>query len=238
MTYSPVYLEIGTYDTIPTGVVRFRSIFARQWHPGRCAGDEEKVEGGRSVLNISKPCNDVTLFPNQRHVPVLILRVHRMKCLGHSRQNHSRSRYMMEKLSTRLFTITLFLVFFGLGFYILEESETEVSINGVVCNHSSTGVWLAMSEGERQKAYSLAPGQCTDFFKQDAEAIWGRDCSMDPCEYQAWKLGAGRFAVEDDPTSPSKFVLRINGWGAGSSWHITEDWPRPKLSSISYSLVR
>ena len=145
---------------------------------------------------------------------------------------------MLEKFSTKLFTITIFLIFLGLGFLILEESETKVSINGIVCNHSSTVVWLAISEGERQRTYSLAPGQCTNFFKQDADAIWGRDCSTDPCNYQAWKLGAGRFGVYNDVDSASGFVLRIKGWGAGSSWHVTWDWPKPELSSISYSLVK
>jgi hypothetical protein len=145
---------------------------------------------------------------------------------------------MLRKLSTKLVLVTILVAATGLGFFILEESETEVAINGVVCNHSSTDVWLAMSEGENQRAYSLAPGRCTNFFKQDAEAIWGRDCSSDPCHYQAWKLGAGRFAVYDDVDSASGFVLRIQGWGAGSSWHITEEWPKPEISSIDYSLVK
>jgi hypothetical protein len=145
---------------------------------------------------------------------------------------------MMRKLSTKLIIVTILVAVTGLGFFILEESETEISINGVLCNRSSTSAWLAVSEGERHSVYSLSPGHCTDFFKQDAEAIWGRDCSTDPCSYQAWKLGAGRFEVVDDPNSPSDSVLRIKGWGAGSRWHITEDWPKPELSSIGYSLVK
>jgi hypothetical protein len=145
---------------------------------------------------------------------------------------------MMQKLSTKLILITVLVAITGLGFFILEESETEVSINGVLCNHSSTDVWLALTEGERTGAFSLAPGQCTNFFQQDAEAIWGRDCSTDPCSYQAWKLGAGRFAVYDSAESDSGLVLRIRGWGAGSRWHVTEDWPKPELSSIGYSLVK
>jgi hypothetical protein len=144
----------------------------------------------------------------------------------------------MKKLSTKLILITVLLVVTGLGFIILEESETEVSINGVVCNHSSTGVWLAMSEGERTGTYSLAPGQCTNFFRQDVEAIWGKDCSTDPCSYQAWKLRAGRFTVYDDAVSASGSVLRIEGWGTGSRWQITEDWPKPELSSVNYLLVK
>jgi len=120
---------------------------------------------------------------------------------------------MMKKLSTKLILITVLLVVTGLGFIILKESETEVSINGVVCNHSSTGVWLAMSEGERTGTYSLAPGQCTNFFNQDAEAIWGKDCSTGSCSYQAWKLRVGRFSVYDDAVSASGSVLRIEGWG-------------------------
>jgi hypothetical protein len=145
---------------------------------------------------------------------------------------------MMRKLSTKLIIVTILVAVTGLGFFILEESETQVSINGVLCNRSSANVWLAVSEGERHSVYSLPPGQCTDFFKQDAEAIWGRDCSTDPCSYQAWKLGAGRFEVGDDPNSPLGSVLRIQGWGAGSRWHITEDWPKPELASIHYSLVK
>jgi len=132
---------------------------------------------------------------------------------------------MLAKPSTKVFTITIFLLFLGLGFILLDESETNVSINGVVCNRSSIGVWLTMSKGERHSTYSLPPGQCTDFFKQDAEAIWGKDCSSAPCQYQAWKVSAGRFAVyatEDLSLDP---VLRIEGWGARSRWHMSEDWP-------------
>ena len=126
----------------------------------------------------------------------------------------------------------------GLAFFVLEETEVHVSINGMACNHSSTEVWLAMSKGENTGAYSLAPDHCTNIFRQDVEAIWGKDCSMDPCSYQAWKLGAGRFVIDNDEESPAGSVLRISGWGAGSSWHITEDWPKPDLSSINYSLVK
>ena len=145
---------------------------------------------------------------------------------------------MMKKLSTKLILITILVAVTGLGFLFLEESEVEVSINGVACNHSSSDVWLAMSLGERTATYSLAPGQCTNFFQQDVEAIWGKDCTTDPCSYQAWKLGAGRFAIYNDSASPASSVLRISGWGAGSSWHVTEDWPKPDLSSIDYSLVK
>ena len=145
---------------------------------------------------------------------------------------------MMKKLSSKLVLVTILVAVTSLGFFILEESEVKVSINGVVCNHSSTGIWLAMSQGERTSTYSLAPGKCTDFFTQDVEAIWGSDCSTDPCQYQAWKLRAGRFAVYDDLNSASGTVLRIKGWGAGSHWQVTEDWPKPALSSINYSLVR
>ncbi len=145
---------------------------------------------------------------------------------------------MMKRLSTKLILVTVLVAVTGLGFFILEESETEVSINGVVCNHSSTSVWLAMSEGERTGTYSLPPGQCTNFFRQDVEAIWGKDCSTDPCSYQAWKLRVGRFTVYDDTESSAGSVLRIEGWGAGSRWQITEDWPKPELSSMNYLLVK
>jgi len=145
---------------------------------------------------------------------------------------------MIEKLSTKLILVSLLVAVTGLGFFMLEESETEISINGVVCNRSSTGLWLALTEGERTGTFLLAPDQCTDFFKQDAEAIWASDCSTDPCQYQAWKLGAGRFTVYNDAESASGSVLRIRGLGAGSRWHVTEDWPKPELSSLTYSLVR
>lgn len=144
----------------------------------------------------------------------------------------------MNKLSKKLILITVLVAILGIGFIILEESETEISINGVLCNHSSTEVWLATSEGERTGTSSLDPGQCTNFFQQDVEAIWGRDCNTDPCSYQAWKLGAGRFTVYDEAESDSGSVLRISGWGAGSRWHVTEDWPKPELSSLHYSLVK
>lgn len=144
----------------------------------------------------------------------------------------------MKKLSAKLILVTALVLAVGLGFIILEESETEVSINGVVCNQSSTAIWLVTSEGERTGTSSLAPGQCTDFFRQDVEAIWGRDCSTDPCRYQAWKLRVGRFTVSDEATSGSGTVLRIRGWGAGSRWQITEEWPKPALSSVNYSLIK
>lgn len=155
-----------------------------------------------------------------------------------SLQNSSWSVLMMKRLFENLILVTMLVAVMGLGFFVLEESEAEVSINGVVCNHSSTGVWLVVSEGRRTRSSSLAPGQCTDFFRQDAEAIWGRECSTDPCHYQAWKLRAGSFTVYDDANTASGVVLRIKGWGAGSHWHITEDWPKPSLSSVNYSLIR
>jgi hypothetical protein len=144
----------------------------------------------------------------------------------------------MRKLSTKLILITVLVAITSLGFFILEESETELSINGVLCNRSSIRVWLALSEGERTSTSALAPGQCTNFFTQDVEAIWGRDCSTDPCLYQAWKLKAGYFEVKDDSDSASGSVLRIRGWGLGSRWQITADWPKPDLSSMGYSLVK
>jgi hypothetical protein len=145
---------------------------------------------------------------------------------------------MRNRLSTELVLVTILVAVTSLGFFILEEGEVHLSINGVVCNHSSTDVWLALSKGENTGTYALAPAQCTDILRQDVEAIWGKECSMDSCRYQAWKLRAGRFIVSDDAESPAGSVLRISGWGAGSSWHITEDWPKPDLSSISYSLVK
>ena len=145
---------------------------------------------------------------------------------------------LMRNFSTKLFVLTVCMGFMVLGFLMVEEGEANVSINGVVCNHSSSGVWLSVSEGERQKAYSLAPGRCTDFFTQDAEAICGRDCHTGFCQYQAWKVGAGRYDVYNNAGSSLSSILQIEGWGAGSSWHITREWPRPDLSSVSYSLVR
>jgi hypothetical protein len=145
---------------------------------------------------------------------------------------------VIKKLSAKLILITALVLVAGLGFIILEESEPHALINGVVCNHSSIEVWLALSKGERTGMYALAPGQCTNVFKQDVEAIWGKDCSAEPCRYQAWKLGAGHFTVYDGAESPTGPVLRISGWGAGSRWHITEYWPKPDLSSIGYSLVK
>jgi hypothetical protein len=142
----------------------------------------------------------------------------------------------MKKRFTKLFLILAAVLV--LAYIILEEIEVEVSINGVVCNHSSADVWLAVSKGEGTRTSSLAPGQCTDFFSEDVEAIWGRECSTDACDYQAWKLGAGRFVAYDEAESPSDAVLRITGWGVGSGWHITSNWPKPELSSIGYSLVK
>lgn len=123
----------------------------------------------------------------------------------------------------------------ALGFCGLQA--VILSLNGRVCNHSSIPVWLTLTESGRHKAYSLSPGQCTNLFKQDAEAIWGKDCHTTPCKYQAWKVSAGRFDVETGH-STSGSVLLIKGWGARSRWHITREWPKPDLASIDYSLVR
>lgn len=137
------------------------------------------------------------------------------------------------KLFTKLVITTCFLGFLAFGFLALDE--IDLSFNGRVCNRSSISVWLTITESGKKKAYSLPPGQCTQLFKQDAEAIWGKNCKMIPCEYQAWKVGAGRFEIEN---GDSVSVLQIKGWGALSRWHITRDWPKPVLASIDYSLVR
>lgn len=124
------------------------------------------------------------------------------------------------------------------GLRILREKRDKIAINGIVCNHTSTDLWLAVTRRRNPRIYMLAPSRCTNFFTEDAEAIWGKKCAVDSCNYQAWKLGVGRFDVYDAAASPSGAILRIKGWGAGSSWHITEEWPKPDLSSISYSLVK
>lgn len=135
----------------------------------------------------------------------------------------------------------LFIVPIALGlvaFCIFMMGVLFVSVHGGVCNYSSIPVWLTLTESGRQKAFSLPAGQCTHVITQDAEAIWGKDCHMDPCQYQAWKISAGRFEIYDRGDSASGFILQIQGWGARSRWHITRDWPKPNLSSINYLLVR
>src|SRR5215208_6635718 len=122
----------------------------------------------------------------------------------------------------------LFMTLIGLGLMalcLLMIKAVAVSLNGGVCNSSSGNIWLTVTESNRQKAYSLAPGRCTNILTQDAEAIWGRDCRTDPCKYQAWKVSAGRFDVEADGNSRLSSVLRIKGWGADSHWHIAQTWP-------------
>ncbi|HLO33285.1 MAG TPA: hypothetical protein VK249_29325 [Anaerolineales bacterium] len=134
-----------------------------------------------------------------------------------------------------------FTALLGLGLMalcILTMKVTAIFLNGGVCSYSSDRVWLTVTESSRQKTYSLAPGHCTNVFKQDAEAIWGRDCSTDTCKYQAWKVGAGRFELEENQHSPLGAVLRIKGWGAGSRWRIAPTWPRPDISTIRYGLIR
>src|SRR5215211_3919212 len=143
--------------------------------------------------------------------------------LGIPCNHYTWSLSMLAKHFTKLFTITCLLVVLGLGLMLLEEGEPIVSINGVVCNHSSISIWLTMSKGERHSIYSLPSGQCTNFFKQDAEAIWGKDCRTDPCQYQAWKVSAGRFEVYNTEDLSLDSVLRIEGWGASSRWHVSED---------------
>lgn len=140
------------------------------------------------------------------------------------------------KDSIKLIFAVFVLGFVGLLFPLLEEINFQ--FNGVVCNYSSDSIWLTVTESGVMQAYMLNPHSCTHPLSQDAEAIWGRDCSSDPCQYQAWKLGAGIFEVSDDRSSSSGFRLRIWGLGAGSRWHITWEWPRPDLSEIRYSLVR
>jgi len=145
---------------------------------------------------------------------------------------------MKKVFSGHLTLVLILMAVTGFSLFILEEIEVEISINGVVCNHTSTNLWLALTRRSRPRTHVLAPGHCTNFFTEDAEAIWGKECVADSCKYQAWKLGAGRFDVYEAAGSPSGMVLRIKGLGAGSSWHITEEWPKPDLSSISYSLVK
>ena len=135
----------------------------------------------------------------------------------------------------------LFIVILPLGLIVLSVLAMQgmtASLNGEVCNYSSNRLWLTVTESNRQKAYSLLPGHCTNVFTQDVEAIWGRDCNIDPCKYQAWKLSAGHFKVYNDVDSHSGEVLRIDGWGVESRWHIAPTWPRPDLSSVNYSLIR
>ena len=144
----------------------------------------------------------------------------------------------MKKHSRKVWGTTLLVCLIALGIFILDEMETELSLNSVACNASPTQIWLTITESGNKKAFSLPPGTCTDFFTQDAEAIWGNDCSAGTCRYQAWKVGAGRFTVEPGGNSSSAVILQIKGWGAGSRWQIASDWPKPELSSVNYSLVR
>jgi hypothetical protein len=133
-----------------------------------------------------------------------------------------------------MFLVVLALIAFGL----VTMQTMTVSLNGRVCNDSSGPIWLTMTESGRQKAYALSPGDCTDVLTQDAEAIWGKNCNTNPCKYQAWKVSAGRFHVENHGDSAFGSVLRIEGWGVGSHWHITREWAKPDLSTINYSLTR
>ena len=143
---------------------------------------------------------------------------------------------MTTKSSTDLIVVPIAMVLMLVGVFAMQN--LKISLNGRVCNHSSTEIWLTVTEAGRQRASPLAPGECTDTSTQDAEAIWGSNCRVDPCRYQAWKVGAGRYEIRDYENSSAGTVLRIHGWGAGSSWHITREWPRPEHSSLHYSLVK
>jgi hypothetical protein len=145
-------------------------------------------------------------------------------------------RGMIAKRSVMLLIVLIPLGIMGLCF--LAAQTMPISLNGRVCNDSSGGLWLTVTESGRKRAYPLPPGHCTDVLTQDAEAIWGKDCKTVPCQYQAWKVGAGRFNVKPDGDVSSTSILRIEGWGAGSHWHITREWPKPDLSAIDYSLIR
>lgn len=143
---------------------------------------------------------------------------------------------MSMKHFTKLLWMVLPLVLITLAFFTIEAMTA--SLNGGVCNTSSNNIWLTVTESSRQKAYSLPPGHCTNVFTQDAEAIWGKDCNVDPCRYQAWKLSAGHFKVDNYGNSSLGSILLIRGWGVGSRWRIAPTWPRPDLSSVTYSLTR
>ena len=142
----------------------------------------------------------------------------------------------MMKRFARLLIVLIPMGMMALCFLAMQTMTA--SLNGEVCNDSSSNIWLTVTESSRQKAYALPPGHCTNIFTQDAEAIWGRDCNADPCKYQAWKLGAGHFEVDNYGVSSLSSILLIKGWGAGSRWHIAPTWPRPDLSSMDYSLIR
>ena len=142
----------------------------------------------------------------------------------------------MIKRFIRLLMVMIPLSLIPLG--VLAIPAMTASMNGGVCNDSSSNIWLTITESNRQKAYSLPAGHCTNVFTQDAEAIWGRDCTTDPCKYQAWKLGAGHFVVDNYGASSLGPILLIRGWGAGSRWRIASTWPRPALASLTYSLIR
>jgi hypothetical protein len=142
---------------------------------------------------------------------------------------------MTTKPSMDLIMVPLAMIMMVLGVFALQT--VKISLNGRVCNHSSKKIWLTVTESGRQKAFPLASGQCTDD-SQDAKSIWGSDCRTGNCQYQAWKVGAGHYDVKNGGSTVSGAVLRIHGWGAGSSWHITREWPKPELSSIHYLLVR
>lgn len=140
---------------------------------------------------------------------------------------------MTARQSREVRTALITLGALALGFLTLQA--IGIALHGRVCNYSSAEVWLTISKSSQHESYPLARGACTNMLTQDAEAIWGLDCSSEPCRHRAWKVGAGHYAVYDDRGSS---VVRIDGWGAGSRWRISEDWPRPDLSAISYSLVR
>lgn len=143
---------------------------------------------------------------------------------------------MIPKRSGDLSLLLMGVGLLALG--LLAMKAIAFLLNGGVCNSSSSGVWLTVTESGRQRAYSLPPDHCTNLLTQDAEAIWGRACDQDRCTYEAWKIGAGHYEVKQGPDSALGFVLRIEGWGAGSRWHIARTWPKPDLAALDYSLVR
>ena len=143
---------------------------------------------------------------------------------------------MMQRASPEFLKTLTMLGLLALAVLILQA--LGILLHGNVCNYSSTDIWLTLSESGMQTPSQLAPGECTNFFTQDAEAIWGRDCHAGPCQHQAWKVSAGRFRVYDEENSSPETVLRIDGWGARSRWEVSEEWIKPSLSSVNYSLTR
>lgn len=130
-----------------------------------------------------------------------------------------------------------------LGFVLWVSAIWAYGSDGpdTVCNWSSRSISMTVeADGSWEWAW-LAPGECSDWWAQDVEALWGWSCSWNgDCWYQCWKVGEGAFWITDaeEKAGAQEWAVRIDGWGTNSGWLDEWDWPAPPAWWINYRLER